>query len=98
MATIEEQLAKIPAELITAAGKHVHSLSQFDSVNRTKPAQLAELTVGQPVYVFAMGGFWRLGVVVKLTKVRATVAYTTPSSAGRVYLKASPIIRVGVHA
>lgn len=45
--------------------------------------------VGDVAYVFAMG-YLRRGIVTKVTKTKATVAYTTASSAGRIFRKAAP--------
>jgi hypothetical protein len=47
-----------------------------------RPAGIVEL--GDVVYVHGFG-YWRRGIVVKVAKVRAVVAYTTPSSPGTVY-------------
>lgn len=44
--------------------------------------------VNDVVYVHAMGQY-RRGIVTKVAKTRATVAYTTASSDGRVYRKAT---------
>lgn len=56
-----------------------------------------ELSVGDVAMVHGTGS-WRRGVVVKVTAQKATVAYTTPSSGGRIFRKADDLdaIRVDV--
>lgn len=51
------------------------------------------LQVGDVASVYAMGRF-RQGLVVKVTKTKATVAYTTASSSGRVFRKAADFAKL----
>jgi hypothetical protein len=47
-----------------------------------------EFRVGDTAWAWALGGRVRRGLVVKVTRTRVTIAYTTPSSRGVVYRKA----------
>ena len=60
-----------------------------------RPASLpfVGISVGEIAAVHATGRM-RTGRVIAVTRTRATVAYTTPSSGGRVYRKATALVPV----
>ncbi len=89
MATTAQTLAALPAELLEAVGWHVETAQ----LEETRRAVVARLEAGDTAYVEAFGT-WRLGVVVKKGRTRACVAYTTPSSRGRIYLATTDQVRV----
>lgn len=57
-------------------------------------ARIEQLRVGDYARVHAFGA-WRRGVVVKLTRTRATVAYRTPSNPTLVRIATTATPRVG---
>lgn len=67
--------AAIPAELQRAALTHFGTCERDELV----AARVDQLRVGDVAVVHAFGA-WRTGVVVKVTRTRASIAYRTPSN------------------
>jgi hypothetical protein len=88
--TPKQVLAKIAAKLDERRedAELIGELTRLISRDSTGTVLLDDApVVGSVVMVYAMGSY-RQGVVVKVTATKATVAYTTASSGGRVFRKA----------
>lgn len=101
--TAKQVLRKIAAQLDEADSDRellprVTALMSREIANtRLVDALTDDLQVGDVAMVYGTGS-WRRGVVVKVTAQKATVAYTTPSSNGRIFRKAADLdaIRIDV--
>lgn len=79
--TASLELAEADAQLLPLLRRLVRTAGPADERRPVEPVE------GAVAYVYAMGRA-RRGLVVKVTKTKATVAYTTASSNGRVFRKA----------
>lgn len=79
--TASLELAEADAQLLPLLTRLVRNAGPADERRLVEPVE------GAVAYVYAMGRA-RRGLVVKVTKTKATVAYTTASSNGRVFRKA----------
>lgn len=88
-----EQRPAITRKMASRIGPHTHTLSResrLDVLMRTTGAiGMRPPEVGDTAWVWGQGR-WRSGMLTKITAKRAEVAYTTPSSNGRIYRPTRP--------
>lgn len=89
-------LADLPEEIRARVADATLAHVGTDEPSRLVAARVDQLRVGDVAYVLAFGA-WRSGVVVKLTRTRATIAYRTPSNRDLVRLATTSTARVGAY-
>lgn len=73
----------------------MQSVPGYSAMNHKRTVDPTKDKVGDDAWVWGQNR-WRHGIITKIAKTQATVAYTTPSSDGRIYRPARPFADVKV--